>query len=269
MLRFAVIFLILPFASIAASPAELSRLHIALETDELLAILSEEGIIQSDDLRADMFPGRGGVGWSATIQQIYAPDRLQVLFRSAFNAELEREDVRPLLDFYDDNTGARVALLEVEARRAIMSEDVEAAAREAYGRLSGEGSEREALLERFAELNDLVDRNVAGALNANLAFYRGLGSGDGFEMTEEQMLREVWEQEASIREDTTGWVFGYMTFAYETLSDAELASYVEMTATDAGRDLNRALFAGFDAVFLDVSFALGAAAARFSVGDEL
>ena len=60
-----------------------------------------------------------------------------------------------------------------------------------------------------------------------------------------------------------------MTFAYETLSDEELRSYVDMTATEAGSDLNRALFAGFDAVFLDVSFALGQATAQFSMGDEL
>ena len=74
-------------------------------------------------------------------------------------------------------------------------------------------------------------------------------------------LSEVWGREPEIREETTGWVFGYMTFAYETLSDEELRSYVDMTATEAGSDLNRALFAGFVAVFLDVSFALGQATA--------
>lgn len=253
----------------AATPEEIDRLHAALRTDVLMEILSEEGVEQSEDLRLEMFPGRGGVGWTATVEQIYRSDRLMRLFRSAFDAELGEADIAPLLAFYDGDTGARVAALEVEARRAIMSDEVEAAARAAYEDLRGSDSERERLLETFADINGLIDRNVAGALNANLAFFRGLASGPAFEMSEDEMLRDVWEQEPDIREDTSGWVFGYMTFAYETLSDEQLRSYVELTATEAGRDLNRALFAGFDAVFLDVSYALGAATAQFSVGDEL
>lgn len=253
----------------AAGADEIDRLHAILQTDALMEILSEEGVEQSEDLRSEMFPGRGGVGWTATVAQIYDPERLATLFRKAFDAELRDIDIEPLLIFYEGDTGGSVAALEVEARRAIMSDEVEAAALAAYEDVRGSGSDREALLEEFADLNDLIDRNVAGALNANLAFYSGLASGQAFDMTEDQMLNEVWAQEASIREDTTDWVFGYMTFAYETLSDKQLKSYLDLTATKAGRDLNRALFSGFDAVFLDVSFALGAATARFSAGDEL
>lgn len=269
MLRFLIVFLILPVASWAATPAELSRLHAALQTDVLMDILSEEGLEQAEDLRDEMFPGRGGVGWTATVGQIYAPDRLASLFRGAFDMALQEDEIRPLLAFYEGNVGSRVAELEVEARRAIMSDEVEEAAKSAYSEISGSGSTRETLLQDFATLNDLVDRNVAGALNANLAFYQGLGSNGDFTMTEDEMLRDVWGQEADIRDDTIDWIFGYMTFAYSTLSDDDLQAYVDMTATDAGRDLNRALFAGFDAIFMDVSFALGAATGQFSVGDEL
>jgi hypothetical protein len=269
MLRLIAFISVFPGLLWAAAEDELERLHTVLQTNALMEILSEEGVEQSEDLRDEMFPGRGGVGWTATVSQIYAPERLAVLFRTAFDEELKDADIEPLLSFYEGDTGARVAALEVEARRAFMSDEVEAAARSAYEDVQGGGSQREMLLEEFADINGLIDRNVAGALNANLAFYRGLASGDAFEMSERQILSDVWEQEASIREDTTGWVYGYMTFAYETLSDDQLRSYVEMTGTKAGRELNRALFAGFDAVFLDVSYALGAATARFSIGDEL
>ncbi|MEM7719250.1 MAG: hypothetical protein AAF222_08585 [Pseudomonadota bacterium] len=269
MLRLLSVALFLPGGAWAASPDDLSRLHEILRTDTLMEILSDEGLQESESLRDDMFPGRGGVGWTAVTGQIYDVSRMQGLFRDAFNAELADAEIAPLLAFYTGDVGARVAALEVEARRAISSEDVEAAARIAYEAIQGSGSEREALLDRFAEENGLVDRNVASALNANLAFFRGLGSGQGFEMTEDQILRDVWEQEPEIRDDTVGWVYGFMTFAYETLSDDQLQAYVELSATDAGKDLNRAFFAGFDALFLDVSFAIGAATAQFSVGDEL
>ncbi len=269
MLRLTLVLFLLPFSAFGASPAELARLHEALATSELMEILSEEGIAQSEELRDEMFPGRGGVGWASTIGSLYASDRLESLFRTAFDEELADKDLEQIIDFYQSDTGRLVASVEIEARRAIMSEEVEDASKVAYERVAEDEPDRLSLLQEFAELNELIDRNVAGALNANLAFYRGLGSGGTFEMTESQMLNEVWQQEASIREDTTSWVFGYMTLAYDTLSDDQLRAYVDMTATDAGRDLNRALFAGFDAVFLDVSYQLGAATARFSVGDEL
>ncbi|MEM6385676.1 MAG: hypothetical protein AAF718_05510 [Pseudomonadota bacterium] len=269
MLRILIVTLCLPFGAWAASPGEVARLHDILQTDELMDILSEEGLMQSEALRDDMFPGRGGIGWTATVERIYAPERLGALFRSAFDKELETDDVGELLTFYQGDTGAQVATLEVSARRAIMSDEVEEAAIAAYQEIAGSGSAREALLDEFAEINGLVDRNVAGALNANLAFYRGLASGDGFEMDEASMLSDVWSQEEGIRDDTTEWIYGFMAFAYEPLSDDELRTYVDVTATRAGRDLNRALFAGFDAIFADVSFALGAAAADFSSGDEL
>jgi hypothetical protein len=42
----------------------------------------------------------------------------------------------------------------------------------------------------FIEANDLVERNVSGALNSNFAFYRGLSDGGAFEVEipEELML---------------------------------------------------------------------------------
>ena len=128
---------------------------------------------------------------------------------------------------------------------------------------------RVALLEEFAEVNQLIDRNVAGALNSNLAFFQGMSEGPNFAMTEGQMLDFVWAREAEIRSETELWVFGYMAFAYKPLTDRQIRDYIEFAATDLGQDLNRAYYAGFDAVYRDASFALGQAIARFSLGDEL
>ena len=269
MIRLLAFFAVFPAQLWAATPAELDRLHAALDTNALIQILSEEGLMQSEDLRDDMFPGRGGIGWTAAVGRIYAPERLYDTFRTAFDEELVETPIDELLAFYASDVGELISSLEVDARRAIMSDEVEEAARRAYDDLQETETERLAILEEFADLNGLIDRNVAGALNSNLQFYKGLASGGAFEMTESEMLSEVWEQEASIREDTEGWVFGYMTFAYETVPNKDLRTYIDMTATQQGRALNRALFAGFDAVFQGVSFELGATTARFSSGDEL
>ena len=44
------------------------------------------------------------------------------------------------------------------------------------------------------------------------------------------------------------WLGGYLTFTYERLSDTDLETYFALSDTPAGRDLNRALFAGFYAI---------------------
>lgn len=269
MLKWILSALVLPLAALAASPEEIERLHAALATDDLMQILSEEGIAQSEDLQNEMFPGRGGLGWARTVGAIYDSGALSEAFRAAFDAELAGADVEDALGFYDTEAGRTIARLELEARRAIVSEDVEAAAKAAYAELALSDPDRLALLGEFAEVNGLIDRNVTGALNSNLAFYQGLGSNAEVPMTEDDILRQVWGREAEIRAETEDWVFGYMTFAYETISDEDLRAYIAMSRTEAGRDLNRALFAGFDAVFLKVSRALGRATGQFSLGDEL
>lgn len=270
MIRYVLAFcFVLPTASLAATQAELDALHDALRTDELMTILSEEGIAQSDDLRTDMFPNTGVAGWRLVVTSIYAPDKLDGLFRTAFNESLADVDISPLLAFYDEGAGREIATLELEARRAISSDDVEEAAKRAYEDLSQSDSRRLDLLQEFAERNKLIDRNVAGALNANVAFFRGLSTSEAFELPEDQMLNDVWSREEEIRADTEMWVFGYMTMAYQPINDEKLQSYVDLSGTDAGKALNRALFAGFNALFDEVSFEIGAAAARFSIGDEL
>ena len=131
-------------------------------------------------------------------------------------------------------------------------------------------SPRLELLEAFNDANSLVDLNVAGALNSNFAFYRGLADGDAFEidLPEDIMLAEIWGQEPEIREETVLWLYSYQLMAYDELSDADVQAYIDLSESPAGQALNRALFAAFDAMFEAVSYDLGAAAALFVAGEE-
>lgn len=269
MVRWLILFMMLPFWAQAASPQELERLRAAFGTTELMLILSEEGMEQAEELRDDMFPGRGGAGWTRVAAGIYAVDRLETLFAETFDAALAGADVKPLLDFYASETGTQVTTLEVTARRAIMVEEVEEAARAAWDDMSERTTTRSEQIRAFTEVNGLIERNVTGALNASLMFYKGLTADGTFEMSEGEILDQVWGSAAEIREDTEGWVFGYMALAYQPMTDAAFQEYLDLATTDAGQALNRAMFEGFEAVFEDVSFALGRATARFTLGDEL
>ncbi len=103
---------------------------------------------------------------------------------------------------------------------------------------------------------------MEGALNASFHFYRGLVDGGAFEMTESDILRDVWDQEDNTRNDTREWLFAFLLMAYGPLEDGELSDYVALSGTDAGQALNRALFAGYNRMYDELSYALGLAAAQ-------
>ncbi len=264
----AAISLALATPSGAATKAEVSDLFDTMQIRDLLDIMADEGLAEGEALQAEMLGGRGGVAWEQGIARIYSVSAMEATFLATFEDELAETDIAPLLDFFATDTGQRIIRFEIEGRRALSDEAVEEAAKTAYLQLAPEG-ERLKLLTEFLELNDLVELNVAGAMTSNLAFYRGMGEGGGFEMDEATMLAQVWEQEAEIRADTTEWVTAYLTFTYDRLSDDELAAYIDLSETKAGRSLNSALFAGFYDVFTGISFDLGEMASRFMVSEEL
>ncbi|MEO1197571.1 MAG: hypothetical protein AAFX45_15570, partial [Pseudomonadota bacterium] len=121
------------------------------------------------------------------------------------------------------------------------------------------------------EVNDLIGSNLMGAMNSNYAFYQGLNDGNGLpeELTEEQMLTNIWEQEDEVRQETETWVYSYLAMAYQPLSDDDVEAYIALSESDEGRALNRALFESFDAMYSTISRALGLAAAQYIVGQDI
>ena len=82
------------------------------------------------------------------------------------------------------------------------------------------------------------------------------------------MLAEVWG-ESDVRRDTTEWLFPFLMLAYQPLSDQELDAYIAFSTTPAGQKANRAVFAAFDAMFVQVSKELGQSAGRLMAGQDI
>lgn len=260
-------------AEAATLRPEVAALMQTMRIADIVALLREEGMDYGNKLEADMFPGAGGAGWQATIALIYDGARMEAVFGAALNAALDgqAEATAAAQDFFGSELGQTVLGLEIEARRALLDDAVEDAAKLAWEEMAAEGGPRVALLEEFVAANDLVESNVMGALNSNLAFYRGMAEGGAFgdEMTEDQMLSDTWAQEGEIRASTEGWIFPYLAMAYGPLSDTELQDYIDFSRSPAGQALNTALFAAFDDLFTPVSRALGLAAARQLQGQDI
>jgi hypothetical protein len=95
------------------------------------------------------------------------------------------------------------------------------------------------------------------------------GAFDDAQMTEAEMLADVWSQEPDIRAETEGWLYPFLALAYEPLSDADIEAYLAFSESQAGQAMNAALFAAFDKVFSDISRDLGRAVAEMLSGRDI
>lgn len=258
-------------AAWAQGAAAVDRLYRALGLPEIVAIMRDEGVAYGDELQDDLLGGHGDAAWQRTLVGIYDLDRMQAAVRDRLETELAGVDLAPMIAFFDTPRGRRIVALEVSARRALLDDGVEAASRDALAAMIAARDPRLTLLEEFAAAGDLVEMNVAGALNANLAFYAGLEEGGAFPggVDAEEMLADIRGQEDMIRLDTGEWLFAYLAMAYRPLEDADLKSYIAFMQSDAGTALNLAIFAAFDEMFVTLSRALGQGAARYLAAEDL
>lgn len=248
-----------------------AHLSAVLRLPEVIDVMRLEGLDYGKTLEAKLFPSQGGAAWAQEVAKIYDDATLTAAFDTRFRAGLPVAQVPAILAFFDSERGRRIVSLEIAARRALLDPTVEEQAQRMLAGMTAADAPRLAALKTFATANDLVESNVAGTMNSDVAFYRGMAEGHaaGFEMTEAQITAEVAGQEDSIRQQTEDWLFPFLALAYAPLSDADLAAYTDFARTPAGKALNRALFAAFDGVFDGVAHDLGRAAARVLSGRAL
>lgn len=247
---------------------EIDALVRAIDLPVFIAIMRDEGLDYAEELGADFLPG-GGSYWLSEADRIYDTTRMQATVQTALNSRLTPQQAQEAADFFDTELGRRVIGLETAARAAMKDPAVEEIALETQAELRATDTPRVALLDRFVTINDLVERNVAGALSSNYQFMTGLADGGAIEATEDDILSDVWSQEQQVRADADAWVYGYLSMAYRPLSDAELSAYTDFSETAAGRALNAALFDGFDQMYNDISYALGRSIAGAMDGSDL
>lgn len=254
-------------ASVQAADAD--RLAEVLRLGEVIEVLHDEGVAFGAELDQDMLGGLGGSFWADQVARVYDTARMREAIRDALAAGMSDDQIARSLAFFDTARGQRILILENSARQAMADPGVEAVARDTYAALKGGDDARLDAVARFIEVNDLLERNVAGSLGSSLYFMRGLVDGGAGQMSEEEMTADVWAQEHETRADTEIWLFGYLLLAYRPLSDDDLEAYIAYSETPAGQALNAALFAGFDGMYLVISHALGVLVGEASGSSDL
>ncbi|SMX31356.1 hypothetical protein OCA8868_00319 [Octadecabacter ascidiaceicola] len=271
-MRFASLATAITFAMPAvAQQSGTDELFELLMLPDIIEIMREEGVSYGDTIGQDLFAGPPTAEWAATVERIYDYEVMKGMVRADFETALEGEDLTPILEFFGSDQGQMIIGLEVSARRALLDDAVEEAAQDAAMIALADEDPRMMHVVAFVEANNLIETNVEGALNSNLAFFMGLLDGGAFAgaLSEEQVLTDVWSQEAEIRDSTTEWINSFLFLAYQPLEDGDLQAYIAFSETDAGAVINRTMFDSFDRLFNGISRSLGRAAAKEMTMQEL
>jgi len=200
--------------SLAASDAT-DKLLSALGMEQMIALMQEEGKSYAVELGEEMLPNGYTESWGKVVERIYNTEAMQIAVKRGFARGLDGVDITPLEEHAKDDAFI--------------------------------------LVDDFVKAGDLLEANVVGALNSNIQFYHGLVDGGAFELSEDQILSDVWGQEKETRMETRDWLYGFLIMAYAPLEPGVLEAYTELSRTEAGAALNAALFDGFDSMYNDIS----------------
>lgn len=263
-----------PLIAIQLAQDPQDRLWQALDLGELMPVLRDEAVDEAGRLEAEGMIAGAGRPWGDVVAGIHDPDRMERLFREGLAQGVDRADARLIdraLRFHESPLGRRIVDLEVSARSALAEPGIDDSARAAFAGAIIAGDPRAQRIRALIREADLVAPNVAGGLNAALAFTRGYADGGGYDMApdSQQMGRDAWAQRAQIEADATAWLEAFLLMAYAPLTDADLAAYRDHVLSPEGRALSELLFAGFDRVFVQTSYDMGVAAALRGTGQAL
>lgn len=265
--------MILPVMAWAQPVRTSDRVLDALKLDELLVILQTEAVDSGAELAGEGAPPRVMEAWRATLSRLNAPDRVAPKMRQVFADALTEDQADAALAFFGSRIGQELVALELAARQALNDPVVEADILSRFEEEADADSPRVEALERFIVINDLIDANVLGALNANAAFLQGMregdpdGSRDG--LSDAEILGEVWLQEPEIRASTEDWVRAFLFLAYQPISEQDLSAYIAFSESEPGQALNAALFRAFDLLFVGTSYQTGMALSQMLAAQDI
>lgn len=266
---------LLPSGAIAAvvDAERITRLTEAMALGPMLAVIREEGLAKGADMDQGMLAGAGGVSWQAEVARIYASGPARKAVEAGLLAALggASGDLAAMEDFFASDLGRKVALLEVEARRAFLDPEVVEAAKVAWADLEAAEHPRAAQVARIVRLTDAIELNLQANMTSSLAFYRGLREGGGLTapLSDGEVASDLAARSDQIGSEIGAWIHPYLVMAYQPLSDDELAAYAEFLDSPAGQTLNAAVFQAFDALFAQISHDLGLGLSRRLIGQDI
>lgn len=252
----------------AAPSDQADRLADAIQLTEVIQVLRNEGVAQGLELDATLLDGEGGAFFQAQVEDLYDPVWMRAKVYDSLVDGLSESQLEQAALFFESDLGRALVSLEISGRQAFADEAIEEMAVSNY-----KEADRETvyfrLIDEYTVVNDLVERNVQGALNADYNFFRGLADGQGIPADDGEMMAQLLVQGSQSEELTREWLFSFLLFVYQPLDEAQLRENIAFSRTEAGQALNDALFVGLDAMFNELSYQLGVTVAQVLSASDL
>lgn len=244
---------------------KVERLMDALQVDEVIDILRNEGHNLGQDLQQAFLENQGGQVFLDQVDRIYDAKSMRGHIVQVFEETLTDSHLDRAILFFESDLGKTITSLELSARVALSDEAIEEMANNAYVEWD-RNAQFYRLVDEYIMVNNLIDENVQNALSADFNFFRGmsLGSGDDAEL-----LTQLLEQKDDTTESTRTWLYSFFLLAYRPLSDSEMRENIAFSRTETGIAVNTALFESFDLMFDSIYYKLGQAVAQVLQGSDL
>jgi len=245
---------------------KVERLAQALQLNQIMQILAQEGDQQRIELDKTLLNNQGGDYFEVRVAEIYDTTWMRTQLVDAFTRTMTDVQMDQAIVFFESDLGQTIISLENSARQAMSDSTIEDMAREAYRDAPRESVLYE-LVDEYIEVNDLIEQNVQNSLSADYSFFKGLDLDN--RTSDDDILSELLTQQDSMTEDTTTWLFSFFLMAYDPLNEAQMRENIAFSRTETGRALNQALFEGFDIMYDRISYQLGEAVALVLRGSDL
>ena len=253
------------------------RIVATMQVDLLADVLAAEIAASGDPFRPDTPPHAGpDEGWGVIVERVAPAQHIRRALRDGIARGVEglrdpaeRAAVAEALSFWESGLGRRVVLLEIGAREAMASPDIEATARESFAAAAARSHPRAAQVRELMEAADLVEPAVAASLNIAVATLQGAQEAVQGSARNSSILEDAWAQEPEIRADQTGWIEALVFMASAPLSDAEMTRLIEASGHPGNRRLGAILNEAATGTFVEIARNLGRASALRLQGERL
>jgi hypothetical protein len=221
------------------------RLHDLIATERLFAVLAQEYVAMAQSMQ-QAEPGMLGEDWLRAMTALYDARAMEALYRQALDARLAaRPDVTDeIVTFAQSDLGREIIAREIETRAAMLDPD--------WTPVAPPAKDAELLLATVASVIegfDLVEGNVASALNAHLDDARGFFEALEMPFDTPEMVTALYASEPELRETTEGWLRDFLITAYAGLSPEALDLLARQSRDPLHRAFVRAQMAAFEAAF--------------------
>lgn len=253
------------------------RIVAAMQVDRLAEVLAAEIAVSGDPFRPDTSPHASpDEGWGVIVERVAPAAAIRKGLRDGIARGVEglrdpaeRAAVAEALGFWEGELGRRVVLLEIGAREAIASPDIEATARESFAAAVARDDPRAAQVRELMQAADLVEPAVAASLNIAVATLQGAQEAAQGGARNSSILSDAWAQEPEIRADQTGWIEALVFMASAPLSDAEMTRLIEASGRPGNRRLGAILNEAATGTFVGIARDLGRASVLRLQGERL